>query len=712
MSIQLDREITRDFGRATGIEWLEPNGLGGWAGTTVAGAHSRRDHGLLVAATGSEQRSVLLSRLDETIHAGGESFDLGCNQFPGTVAPRGFEYLVSFRKDLFPVFEYETGGVRLRKTVTAVEGENTTLVLYEVLEAPAPFVLSLRPFLAGRDQQTLVAAGRGPEPEVTFEDGALRLRTGEQPEVFVTVPGADFQTQPHWWYRFEYELDRQRGMAFQEDLWTPGVFGCELSTGDRLGVVISTTDPRGRDAFALFEKERKRREKILKALPLQDDLARQLALAGDGFLVRRGSQQRFVAAGYPWLGERGRDAMIALPGLCLVTGRFDDARKILRAAAKALDGGVLPDRLPEMGEQPVPTSVDASLWFCVAGWKYLQVTGDEDFAREVLLPAVRRIVQAYQKGTHHGIRMDEDGLLLANDPEVALTWMDARIEGRPVTPRSGKPVEVEALWVNALSILAELEKRAGEADEAKRRSREAKQAQKSFETAFWNEEAGSLFDVISGERRDDSLRPNQVIALALPFPVLPKEKAARVLEAVERGLYTPVGLRTLAPDHPAYRPRYEGSQVERELAFHQGAVWSWLLGSWLTALVRVHGAAGRKRGLEAIEALRPRLAEAGVGSLSEIFDGDAPHASRGCIARAWSVAEVLRAWVEDLRPATPVKAKAPKEPKEQEKVVVSGNKPAPKKRTAAPPPQVAVEEPPAEPAAAKPKRTAKPRTKK
>ena len=701
MSFQLDREITRDFERVTGIEWLEPNGLGGWAGTTVAGVHSRRDHGLLVAATRPEQRSVLLSRLDETIHAGGESFDLGCNRFPGAVAPRGFEYLTSFRKDLFPVFEYEAGGVRLCKTVTAVEGENTTLVLYEVLEAPGPFVLSLRPFLAGRDQQALASAGCGLEPEVAFEEGALRLRTGEEPEVFVAVPGAEFQTHPHWWYRFEYELDRQRGVAFQEDLWTPGVFGRELSAGDRLGVVISTSDPRGRDAFALFEKERKRREKILKALPLQDDLARQLALAGDGFLVRRGPQQRFVAAGYPWLGERGRDAMIALPGLCLVTGRFEDARKILRAAARTLDGGMLPDRLPERGEQPAFDSVDASLWFCVTSWKYLQATGDEDLAREVLLPAARRIVQAYQKGTRHGIRMDGDGLLLASDPEVALTWMDARIDGRPVTPRSGKPVEVEALWVNALSILAELEKRVGDADEAKRRSREAKQAQKSFEAAFWNEEAGSLYDVISGERRDDSLRPNQVIALGLPFPVLSKEKAARVLEVVERTLYTPAGLRTLAPDHPAYRPRFEGGRVERELATHQGAVWSWLLGSYLTALVRVHGAAGRKRGLEAIEALRPRLAEAGVGSLSEVFDGDAPHASRGCIARAWSVAEILRAWAEDLRPAVPTKAAKAKEPKAQ---------PAPQKGAKSP--QVAVQEAPAESVAPKPKRATTPRAKK
>lgn len=667
MSILLDREITQDFERAAGVEWLEPNGLGGWAGTTVAGAHSRRYHGLLVAATRPDQRSVLLSRLDETLHAGGESFELGCNRFPGTVSPRGFQYLASFQKDLFPVFEYEAGGVRLRKTVTTVAGENTTLVLYEVLEAPGPFILSLRPFLAARDQHALTSAGEPLSQETAFADGVLRLHPqADEPEVFVAVPGAGFHAHPQWWYGFEYEADRQRGFDFQEDLWTPGLFGRELAAGDRLGVVVSTADPRGRDAFALFEKERKRREKLLAGLPkaLQgDELARQLALAGDGFLIRRGREQRAVVAGYPWFGERSRDAMIALPGLCLVTGRFDDARKILRTSARALDGGLFPEQGGETGLAPL-ASVDAPLWFCVAGWKHLQATGDEDFAREVLLPAVRRIVQAFQKGTRHGIRMDEDGLLCAADPEVALTWMDGRDfahGGKPVTPRAGKPVEVEALWVNTLAILAELEKRCGDPDEAKRRAKEAKRAQKSFEETFWNEETGTLFDGIEGERRDDALRPNQVIALSLPFPLLPKAKAARVLEAVERELYTPVGLRTLAPGHPAYRPRYEGDPFARELAYHQGTVWPWLLGPYLTALVRVHGAAGRKRGLAAIEALRPRLAEAGVGSLSEVFDGDVPHAPRGCIARASSVAEVLRAWVEDLQPATkPKQTAAPK----------------------------------------------------
>jgi glycogen debranching enzyme len=552
--IEIDREVTQDFERAAELEWLETNGLGGWAGTTVAGAHSRRSHGLLVAATQPPAgRTVLLSRLDEALHAEGRSFDLGCNRFPGAVAPRGYEYLTAFRKDLFPTFEYEAGGVRLRKTVAAVDGENTTLVLYEVLEAAGPFILSLRPFLAARDEHALSSANPAISEETPFAADVLRLRPyPDVPEVFVQVPGAEFRPNPQWWYRFEYEGDRRRGIDFQEDLWTPGVFGLELAPGQRLGIVISTQDPAGRDAFALFDKERKRREKIAKAVPVQDGFARSLALAADSFLVRRGANQRTVVAGYPEAGERGRETMIALPGLCLVTGRHEDAKKILRAAARGLNKGLLDD------------SADASLWMVVASWKYLQASGDEAFVRETLLPALRKVAHRYGKGAQ-GVPLDSDGLLAA-------------------------------LWFNALSMLAEIEGRLGEAEEAIRSSRQAKQVQKRFLETFWSEADGAL--------RDASSRPEAILAISLPFPLLPRPKAARMLAAVDGTLYAQ----------------------------------TWLLGAYLTALVKVNGAAGRKQALLAVEELKPRLAEA-----------------EGGLADALTVAELLRAYVEDLAP--PKKAK-------------------------------------------------------
>src|SRR4051794_32862350 len=327
--IEIDREITQDYERALGLEWLETNGLGGWAGTTVAGAHSRREHGLLAAAAEPPSgRTVLLSRLDETLHVEGESFELSCNQFPGAAAPRGFERLTAFRQDLFPTFEFEAGGVRLRKTVAALDGENTTLVLYEVVQASGPFILSLRPFLAAREAGALTRADAGISQETLYEDGVLRLHPyADVTDIFLQVPGAELRANPQWWYRFEYEGDRRRGAEFQEDLWTPGVFGRELTVGGRLGIILSTQDPAGRDAFALFAKERKRREKIVDSLPVQDDFARYLALAADSFVVRRGPSQRAVIAGYPGgpgPGESRRDALIALPGLCLVTGRYED----------------------------------------------------------------------------------------------------------------------------------------------------------------------------------------------------------------------------------------------------------------------------------------------------------------------------------------------------------------------------------------------------
>ena len=630
--IEIDREITRDFARVIGLEWLETNGLGGWAGTTVAGAHSRRWHGLLVATV--EPRTVLLSKLDETLHVGGESFELSCNQFPGAVAPRGYEHLTAFRKDLFPTFEYEAGGVRLRKTVAAVDGENTTLVLYEVLAAPAPFVLSLRPFLAARDRNALSAANSGVSEETPVEEGVLRLQPyPEVREISLQVPGAEFRAHPQWWYRFEYEGDRRRGVEFQEDLWTPGVFGRELAAGDRLGVVITTRGPERRDAFALFEKERKRREKLVKAidqkLGVKDDFARYLALAADGFVVRRGSNRRAVLAAYPGHSgqdERSRETMIALPGLCLVTGRHEDAKKILRAFARSLHQGLLPDRLPESGEPAIHTSIDASLWLFTASWAYLQATGDEAFCRETLLPALRKVLHWYDKGTLLGIKTDADGLLAVAE--------------------TGKSVEINALWFNALSILADLESRLGELDEAKLLTQRARRVQKAFQEAFWNEAKGTLYDVLRGDQRDATLRPHQILALSLPFPLLPKPKAARVLAAITETLYTPIGLREGAGD---------------------GAVQAWLLGAYLTALARVHGTAGRKQGLAAVAALKPRLAEAGIGPLAEIFDAEAPHSPRGGISGAWSVAEVLRAYVEDLHceETAPVKPKKPRAVKEE-----------------------------------------------
>ncbi|HEV7517699.1 MAG TPA: amylo-alpha-1,6-glucosidase [Thermoanaerobaculia bacterium] len=652
---RFNERVTRDFARASRYEWLETNGLGGWASSTVSSAHTRRYHGLLVAATEPPVgRKVLLSRLEETLHvgaAGGDAFALAANQFPGAIHPRGCEHLSGFRRDLFPVFTFEAGGVRIEKTIVAVDGEPLTLVLYEVLAAPGPFLLELRPFYAGRDYHALVHANDAVHREGSWSRGVLRYRSYDGlPEVFLSVPGAEYRPSLDWYYNYEYAREAERGLDSREDLFTPGALTVTLGPGARLGVVAATEDPAGRDPFLLFAGERERRERLLDPFANAGPLGRTLALAADQFLVRRKSRDGglslwTVLAGYPWFTDWGRDTMIALPGLCLATGRHAEARGILRAFAGAVDQGMLPNRFPDGGESPEYNTADASLWYFVAIHRYLGATGDAAFARE-LLPVLRDIHTWHERGTRHGIHEDTDGLLHAGEPGWQLTWMDARVDGREVTPRQGKPVEIEALWVNALQILAGLERRlgdAGTAAEAARLDGKAERARLRFGELFWNPASGYLYDCIDGDERDASLRPNQLLALSLPFPLLAGERAESVLRAVERQLLTPVGLRTLAPDDPRYRPRYEGSPAERDGAYHQGTVWPWLLGPYLTALVQVRGEAGQERARAILEAFTPHLWDAGIGTVGEIYDGDPPHLPRGCVAQAWSVGELLRA---------------------------------------------------------------------
>ncbi len=646
----LARETCADFERATDYEWLETNGLGGWASSTAAGAHTRRYHGLLVAATAPPVgRMVLLSRLDETVATPEGRFELAASRFPGAIHPRGFEHLTSFRRSLFPSFEYACGGVRLRKTVASVNGENTTLILYEVLAAPGPFLLELRPFFAGRDYHALVHANSSVHRDGEFAGGTLAYQSYDGvPRVFLRAPGSAYRPEPDWYYGFEYAREEERGLDFREDLFTPGVLTIPLAPGARLGVIASTADPAGWTAWDLLAVERRRREAEAAAFGNSDPLCRALAAAADQFVVRRGEGLRTVIAGYHWFSDWGRDTMISLPGLCLVTRRFDEARSILRAFARAVSQGMLPNRFPDRGEPPEYNTIDATLWFFVAVWRYLQASDDEIFVRRELTPVLEEILAWHERGTRHGIHVDADGLLAGGEEGFQLTWMDARVGDRVVTPRIGKPVEVAALWANALWISGQLAARAGRSAEAGAFRRRARAARQRFAEVFWNAEAGCLYDCVEGDAKDPSLRPNQIFSLALPFPLLGGERALSVLRVVEEKLLTPRGLRTLAADDPRYRGTATGPPAERDAAYHQGTVWPWLLGPYLTALVRLRGEAGRTAGRALLEGFAPHLGEAGIGTVSEIFDGDAPHAPRGAIAQAWSVGELLRAAVEDL----------------------------------------------------------------
>ncbi|HEY6137913.1 MAG TPA: amylo-alpha-1,6-glucosidase [Thermoanaerobaculia bacterium] len=594
------------------IEWLETNGLGGYASSTACGMNTRRYHGLLVAATQPPVgRMVLLSKLDERVRIAGAWHDLATNQYPGTVHPRGADHLVSFERALFPAADFVVGDVRLRKTVAAIHGENTTVILYELLESPSDVVLELRPFIAGREDHALVHANGAIHGEARFDDGVVSLQPYDGvPALFLAVPGSAFHSAPDWYYRFEYAIEAERGLDAHEDLFTPGTLAATLWPGARLAVIASVDDPRGRDGVALVDAERRRRE--------------GLNLAADPFIVRRGAEGRSIIAGYHWFTDWGRDTMIAMPGLCLATGRFDDARRILRAYAACLSEGMLPNRFPDRGEAPEYNTADAALWLFVAAWRYLEATRDEAFVRGALLPPLRDVVAWHTRGTRHNIHEDGDGLLVAGVEGDQLTWMDAKVGDWVVTPRHGKAVEINALWYNALEILAALD------DSAAVRARAAR-VRIRFREVFWN---GRYLDDVEG---DPSIRPNQIFAIGLPFPLLDGADAETVLAVVEEHLLTPVGLRTLSPRDPRFAGTYAGGPRERDAAYHQGTVWPWLLGAYIDALVRVRGEAGRAEA---------RRILAGIdwtsGSIPEIFDGAPPHAPRGCIAQAWSVGEILR----------------------------------------------------------------------
>lgn len=642
-----DRSTLSNFSEAIRQEWIETNGLGGWTGSSVIGCHTRRYHGLLVAATKPPaERMSLVSRLDETVTMDGQRHELGVSLYPDAIIhPAGYQYLESFARDLFPEWVYAIGNVRLKKTITMVHGENTTLVLYEVLSAPSSFTLKLQPFLSVRGYHSLAHANNDISQNAQFNDGVFSTRAYEgTPEIFILIPGSEFHAHAEWYYHYNYSVEHYRGLDYEEDLFTHGHFSIELREGDRLGVIVSTENPIGRNAMTLLENERQRKYALLQHEP-DDDIVRALALAADQFIVRRdlsdGSGGATVIAGYHWFTDWGRDTMISLPGLCLVTRRYDEAKKIIRAFAQSVSQGMLPNRFQDNNEPPEYNNVDGTLWYFIAVYKYLQYTNDVQFVLGEVLPVLKDIIDWHFRGTRYNIHADDDALLFAGEEGQQLTWMDARIGSWVVTPRMGKPVEIQALWYNCLRIFAEFLFMNGQTADAAIVSGSADRARDSFREKFWYADGNYLYDVIDEHNTPDaSLRPNQLFAISLPFALVDGDKASAILQIVEEKLYTPVGLRSLSPDDPRYVPVYGGDAWHRDSSYHQGTVWSWLLGPYIESMIRITGNMDKSR--SCINAFKCHLNEAGIGTVSEILDAREPHYPRGCIAQAWGVAEILR----------------------------------------------------------------------
>lgn len=645
--------MTAGTGEPDRREWLETNGLGGYAMSTVTGENTRRYHGLLVAATVPPVgRAVLLSKVEETLLVGGRRIDLSTNRFPGTRHPEGFRFLKDFRLGPFPTWVFEADGVVLERTLFMVHGENTTAVSYRLLSDAPGVTLEVRPLVAFRDFHALTHENDALNRRIEIAEGLVAIRPYEGlPQLFLAHDGQAEQTGD--WYRFfEYKEEKARGFDFVEDLWHPATLYFTFEVGGsasrREATLIASTSPRSASDIHLLRKNELTRRGKLTTKAGHDPVLRALARAADQFLVARGDLTT-VIAGYPWFSDWGRDTMIALPGLTLAAGRPEVAKEILLTFLEHVDQGMLPNRFPDAGEEPEYNTVDATLWYFEAVRQYVEATGDLALVGDRLFRILADIVAWHERGTRYGIRVSADGLLEWHAAGEALTWMDARVDGRPVTPREGKPVEIQALWFNALKVMEILATRIDQGPAASRFRAMAARAASSFQRLFWNEGRHCLFDVIDGERRDASIRPSQILAVSLFHSMLPVALARRVLATVEEHLLTPYGLRTLSPKDPAYRGRYEGGPEERDAAYHQGTVWPWLLGVYAAAFCRVNG-----DGPKTAKAIRRLLAPLGdfllgdgLGQLPEIFDGDAPHRPRGCVAQAWSVAEILRIAVDE-----------------------------------------------------------------
>lgn len=646
--IEFDSQVTQDFSQASSREWLETNGIGGYSSSTISGALTRKYHGLFVPATQPPVgRFVLLSKLVETVITENEAYELDCNQFAGDVHPKGYQYLQSFKKGLFNEFNYKTGDVELCKAVIMPQGENTLIVRYEVKAADKEFTFKLKPFIAYRNFHSIIRANDGIQPGYHFADHLLKLLPyNNTPELFISIPGSLFAPHPDWYKGFIFQGERDRGMESEEDLFTHGEFFVRLKKGDVLSVVVSLEDPKGKDAEKLFTTEKKRREKLISTLKVQDEFASTLALAADQFVVKRGKDLKSIIAGYHWFSDWGRDTMISLPGLTLSTGRFEEAKKILKAYSEFVSEGMIPNRFPDLVEEPEYNTVDATLWYFVAAYLYFKRTDDKAFIVKELYPVFVDIIDWHIKGTRYGIKVEPDGLLTAGEPGVQLTWMDAKIGDWVVTPREGKAVEINALWFNALKIMEEFSKLAGK-DEKVYKDK-ATQVSKAFNKEFLNEISGTLYDVVRGLYKDSSVRPNQLFAISLPFELVNKKTSKSILKEVEEILLTPVGLRSLSPKNYHYKPYYAGDGLARDSAYHQGTVWSWLLGPYMSAKIKVDGDSGKEEVRKLLKNFEKHLTEAGIGSVSEIFDGNEPHYPKGCIAQAWGVAEVLRVYLDEL----------------------------------------------------------------
>jgi predicted glycogen debranching enzyme len=652
--MRIDALTLHDRDRALATEWLLADGAGGYASSTALLCGTRRYHGLWVPALKPPvDRRVALAHMEEKLRAGGSETFLSTAEYDAGFFPDGSPHTLSFSLDPLPRLVSRVGNVEVEREVLLLRDGAGVCLTYRV-RAEGAWALDLAPFVAMRSMHALLYRHEGLHVEPLAADSGWRCLAEGMPSMFLwatlATGWADLArvTVPTWYYGVLRREERARGFDHFEDLLMPGRWTVSGSGNAEWHLFASFDPPRRIDMASERAAEVARQQDLaVRAGSPKDPRLARLAAAADAFVVRRRTGIQDLAtiiAGYHWFGDWGRDSLISLPGLLLDTGRLDVAEKVLRAFAAEVRDGLVPNCFAEDSGRPQYNTVDASLWFLQAVAAYARAGGNGEFLKEALWPAAVQIIRHYREGTQFGIRTDSDGLITAGSADTQLTWMDATSAGRPVTPRFGKAVETSALWISGLSLMRDLAAKLkvdppASADEIDR-------ARRSFSSLFWNPDRGCLFDCVFPDgRRDPAIRPNQILAVGLPHPALAGDQARAVLRTVQERLLTPRGLRTLSPDDPLYRGRYEGGPDERDAAYHQGTVWPWLLGPYVDALMAVEDPlCARGQASQLLAGLLDSTEQAGLGHVSEIFDGDPPHTPRGCIAQAWSLAAAIHIW--------------------------------------------------------------------
>lgn len=656
------RELYKTFPDGIKKEWVITNGIGSYAGSSVIGANTRKHHGLLIASLHAPtNRFVLLNRIDERVIINGETLNFSSVQRTDAKYQEGYLYQTGFSFDVVPTFKYFVKGLVIKKEVAYEWQKNTIAISYEIENLSEEAILKLTPSFNYRDHNN-----GSKKEELVFtkkeDKSEYRLVPKENENVtirFYKSEGNFVNTLKVFDEDIELQTEIDTGMSSEDTGYTPVLVEIRLPKGTKkkVSLICSIEEEYNKDAFETISKARERGLNLINKAGYEDSFLNSLVVAADNFITRRESTGgKTILAGLPWFTDWGRDTMIAMTGLTLCTRRYDDARSILETFSKYEKNGIIPNMFPDEGMEPLYNTVDASLWYFYCIDMYLKYTDSEEayeWVRNTIYPTLKNIQYYYERGTDFSIKMDEDGLIMAGSDLDQVTWMDVRVNGYVVTPRHGKPVEISALWFNALRVLEKLARRFGENEYAEKLLALSNRVKASFEKRFYNEKKGCLYDVVDEVQRDgktikdnDKVRPNQVWAVSLPYTMLDRETEKKVIDVVLTRLYTDYGLRTLPVDDEEYHGEYKGKLVDRDHAYHQGTAWAFPMGGFIEGFLKVNDYSdeAKETARELLEPMKHHLDDGCIGGIAEIFDGDAPHTSRGCYSQAWSVGEILRAY--------------------------------------------------------------------